>query len=52
MSSSPSHHHDQTNAEASSSRSAPRQPYAEDDYSDNEADLLSSDPLNGDLGAK
>jgi putative cell wall-binding protein len=53
MSSSPLQNSNYSHVEASSSRSSPpRQPYAVDVDSDNEADLLSADPLNEDLGAK
>ena len=53
MSSSPLRNEGYARAEASSSRGSPsRQPYAEDADSDDAADLLSDDPLGGDLGSK
>jgi hypothetical protein len=53
MTSSPLRTNGFAHAEASSSRGSPsRQPYAEDGDSDDAADLLSDDPLHGDLSAK
>lgn len=53
MSSSPSRPHHNASAEASSSRGSPlRQPYTEDANSDDEMELLDSDPLHADIGAK
>lgn len=53
MFSSPLRNGNRATAEASSSRAeASRQPYAEDEDSEEETDLLGEDPLSGDVGAK
>ena len=51
MSGSPPHAYESTRAEASSSRSPPKQPAVEDTDDENDTELLSTDPLNNDLAA-
>ena len=51
MSLSPPHTYESAHAEASSSRSPSRQPAVEDADDENDAELLSTDPLNDNLSA-